>query len=137
MFVGLVRARRAHSAAAHPVCRFTSRIQVFSASRFGSAARISCTFAVATLQGTLQKRIDKRCKFALSVRTMKALSTYLEQLEREARASGVDLVLACERAGIAATTLQRWRKAEASPREATAQMVLAKIKELSAQAEAA
>lgn len=58
------------------------------------------------------------------------LLSYLDQLQYEARKAGVDLSEACEKAGIASTTLQRWRKGEVSPRAATAQVVLAKIKEI-------
>lgn len=56
------------------------------------------------------------------------LSTYLDQLEKEALAAGIDLADACARAGIAATTLQRWRKGDVAPREATAKAVIAQIR---------
>lgn len=60
-----------------------------------------------------------------------SLFSYLDQLQNEAERLGVDLGAACERAGIAATTLQRWRNGDVSPRKATAEAVLAKIRELS------
>lgn len=59
------------------------------------------------------------------------LFSYLDQLQREADRVGVDLSEACKRAGIASTTLQRWRNGEVTPRKATAEQVLAKIRELS------
>ena len=55
------------------------------------------------------------------------LDTYLDQLDQEAARVGVDLSAACARAGVAATTLQRWRRGEVSPREGTAKLVLAEI----------
>jgi transcriptional regulator with XRE-family HTH domain len=57
---------------------------------------------------------------------------YLDQLERQAAAHGVDLAEACARAGIASTTLARWRKGRASPRAATALAVESKIHEIDA-----
>ncbi len=60
------------------------------------------------------------------------LLSYLDQLQYEARKAGVDLDEACAKAGIASTTLQRWRKGEVTPRHATAQAVLAKIREMAA-----
>ena len=58
------------------------------------------------------------------------LNSYLDQLEKVAGDAKVDLSEACEAAGIAATTLQRWRKGEVSPRKATAEAVLSKIREM-------
>jgi len=55
------------------------------------------------------------------------LSTYLAQIDAAAEKAGVDVAQACEAEGIARTTLQRWRKGEVSPREATAQAVLKRI----------
>ncbi len=60
------------------------------------------------------------------------LNTYLDQIERAARDAGVNLAEACRREGIAATTLMRWRKGEVSPREATAQALLARIAKMAA-----
>lgn len=61
------------------------------------------------------------------------LFSYLDQLKREAKAAGVDLGDACGRAGIAATTLQRWLKGDVTPRKATAEAVLEKIREIAAE----
>lgn len=58
------------------------------------------------------------------------LETYFDQLQREADRAGVDLSQACSRAGIAATTLQRWKRGEVSPREATAKAIIEKIREM-------
>lgn len=65
------------------------------------------------------------------------ISTYFDQLEREAREAGVALERACEAAGVALTTLQRWRKGEVTPREATAKAISEQIQELRAPSEAA
>jgi transposase-like protein len=64
-------------------------------------------------------------QYCIMLHTM--LSTYLAQLDQEAHEAGVDLSEACERAGIASTTLQRWRRGDVSPREATAKAVIAEI----------
>lgn len=62
------------------------------------------------------------------------LSTYLDQLEREAEHAGVDLAEACALAGVAKTTLQRWRKGEVFPREGTAKAIIEKIRQMRAAA---
>lgn len=56
--------------------------------------------------------------------------TYLEQMKRAAKEAGVDLTSACDSEGIADTTLARWNKKEACPREATARAVLNRIKRM-------
>ena len=53
--------------------------------------------------------------------------TYLEQLKRLAAEHGVDLRSACKAEGIAQTTLMRWEKGEAHPREETAKALFARI----------
>jgi len=58
------------------------------------------------------------------------LKTYLDQLQREADAARVSLDDACRSAGVAATTLARWRNGEVAPRQATAEAVLAEIRKL-------
>lgn len=58
------------------------------------------------------------------------LVSYLHQLQREADKAGVKLADACKKAGVASTTLQRWRNGDVAPREATAKAVLQKIKEM-------
>lgn len=58
--------------------------------------------------------------------------TYLEQLEHLAKAEGVSLEEACDAEGVARTTLLRWRKREAHPREATALALSDRIKMLGA-----
>lgn len=55
------------------------------------------------------------------------LIPYLQQLETAAAEAGVDLAAACEKEGIAATTLQRWRKGKVSPRQGTADAVMRRI----------
>lgn len=58
------------------------------------------------------------------------LETYLAQLEAAAANAGVDLAEVCRLEGVAATTLQRWRKSEVHPREATAHALLRRIREM-------
>lgn len=67
------------------------------------------------------------------VRSM--LTTYLEQLESAAAAATVDLSVACKEEGIAATTLQRWRKGEVAPREGTAKALFSRIERMKRQQE--
>lgn len=58
------------------------------------------------------------------------LSSYLDQLERKASENGVDLADACRSEGIARTTLFRWRKGDAFPREATAAAIMRRIERM-------
>ena len=62
-----------------------------------------------------------------------SLFSYLDQLQQAADAAGVDLAEACRRAGIASTTLQRWRNGDVTPRKATAEDVLTRIREIAAE----
>lgn len=54
-------------------------------------------------------------------------TSYLEQLERAAEDAQVELSDACKAEGIADTTLARWRKDEAAPRDATARALFKRI----------
>lgn len=56
-----------------------------------------------------------------------SMITYLEQIQACAERHGVDLKEACKAEGIAATTLMRWIKGEAFPREQTARALLERI----------
>ena len=53
--------------------------------------------------------------------------TYLDQLDERASELGVDLKRVCELEGVAATTLARWRKGEATCREETAHRLFARM----------
>lgn len=55
------------------------------------------------------------------------LSSYFTQLEAAASAAGIDLAEVCRLEGVARTTLLRWRKGEAFPREATAAAIMRRI----------
>lgn len=56
--------------------------------------------------------------------------SYLDQLQAAAETAGVDLAKACNKAGVATTTLQRWRNGDVTPRKATADLVLDCIEQL-------
>jgi hypothetical protein len=55
------------------------------------------------------------------------IDTYIAQLERFARTNNVDLAEACEAAGVAATTLWRWRKGYVTPRLDTTKLLMRTI----------
>lgn len=55
-------------------------------------------------------------------------TTYLQQMEGAALASGVSLAEVCKVEGVAATTLQRWRKGEVTPRLETTEKILQRIR---------
>lgn len=59
------------------------------------------------------------------------MESYLDHLERAACAAGVDLAKACRRAGVAATTLSRWRRGDTSPQYGTAAKILGEIRRIS------
>lgn len=56
--------------------------------------------------------------------------TYLEQMQSCAAKYGVSLKEACRAEGVADTTLMRWLKSEASPREETARGVMKRIERM-------
>lgn len=55
-------------------------------------------------------------------------TTYLHQMESAALASGINLSDVCKAEGVAATTLQRWRKGEVTPRLETTEKILQRIR---------
>ncbi len=55
------------------------------------------------------------------------MMSYLEQLEDRCRQVGLDLADVCEQEGVAATTLARWRKGEATCREGTVRRLFDRI----------
>lgn len=54
---------------------------------------------------------------------MHMLFPYLDQLEIFAKRHGVDLMSACKLAGVAHTTLGRWRKGQSDPSLSTAESI--------------
>lgn len=56
--------------------------------------------------------------------------TYLQQIQACADDLGVDLREACKAEGIALTTLMRWHKGQAYPREQTARALIERIKSM-------
>tara|TARA_Y100000310_G_scaffold345377_1_gene464285 strand:- start:4312 stop:4593 length:282 start_codon:yes stop_codon:yes gene_type:complete len=61
-----------------------------------------------------------------------AMQTYLEQLDSRCARLGVDLRDICRAEGIAATTLARWRKGQAHPRQETAEALFARLDKMAA-----
>lgn len=59
--------------------------------------------------------------YAFTLREL--MLTYLDQLEARAKEVGHDLIEVGQRAGVAKTTIQRWRHGELSPREDTARLL--------------
>lgn len=60
-----------------------------------------------------------------------------DQLRAEAEKAEVDLAEACRRAGVARTTLYRWRTGSTSPRQGTINAITDKIEEIAAERAAA
>lgn len=60
--------------------------------------------------------------------------TYLEQIKGLAAERGVDLREACKAEGIALTTLMRWGKGSAHPREDTARNLYDRIEAMAREA---
>lgn len=58
------------------------------------------------------------------------LQSYYSQLLASADRQDIDLAAACRRAGVASTTLLRWRSGKTSPRENEARRVMEAIEEL-------
>lgn len=61
------------------------------------------------------------------------LVPYLDQLEAACREHGIDLIDVCRAEGVADTTLLRWRKGEAFPREGTAKALIERITSLASE----
>ena len=60
------------------------------------------------------------------------LTTYLEQLDRRAAELGLNLEEVCAQEGVAATTVARWRKGEATCREGTAEKLFLRMEQMAA-----
>lgn len=58
-------------------------------------------------------------------------TTYLYQMETAALAAGINLADVCKAEKVAATTLQRWRKNEVTPRLETTEKILQRISVIS------
>lgn len=59
-------------------------------------------------------------------------TTYLNQMESSALAAGINLADVCKAEGVAATTLQRWRKGKVTPRLETTEKILQRIRVMTA-----
>jgi hypothetical protein len=59
------------------------------------------------------------------------MKTYLQQLDEKAASLGIDLLTVCRAENVADTTLMRWRKGQATVREATAEKLFNRMDAMS------